>query len=210
LFKLYTAIGGGILPEKGFLSGINIRKLGLEDFGANTLKRISFNGKYYQYRGNNNRSVYRKIILISTFKLSLFHFINVSKCYECCGNYARSIYRVTMLICASFLRRLREIFPRKRVFFGDKYQKMVLGRFWGNSLKCTSFNDKCYDCRGNNNSKIYASFTRMRITFYFTSNLIRSQIMRIKLIRSKLPSHDGDMKQTTPHQICMHLTNIMT
>jgi hypothetical protein len=30
--------------------------------------------------------------------------------------------------------------------------------------------------------------------------------MRIKLIQSKLRSHDGNAKQTNAHQICMHLT----
>jgi hypothetical protein len=36
----------------------------------------------------------------------------------------------------------------------------------------------------------------MRIKFYFASNLMRSKIMHIKWIRSKLRSHDGNAKQT--------------
>jgi hypothetical protein len=61
---------GEVFPRKG----INIRKWGLEDFGGNTLKWMSFNGKYYHCRGNNNRSIYRAMILISMFKLSIFCF----------------------------------------------------------------------------------------------------------------------------------------
>jgi hypothetical protein len=81
----------------------------------------------------------------------------------------------------------------KKFEFPLPHDQTSRSRIWlqiSEKFRCGNFNAAL-------NKLSHASFTWMRIKFYF--NLMRSKIMRIKLIRSKLRLQDGNAKQTNAH-----------